>query len=226
MFRTITLIIVLTATSAVVVGSGPATADTPHSGSYRSSRIVEPRPREIAPSGPETLADIELLSDDEQILVDWARDRFADAGLELPDVTVRFDPSKELCGNAEGLYHHEADGERVVTICARESDSFAAQLYRRRTLLHELGHAWDFANLTAEDHDELGRVLGAESWNDSDDVWADRGVESFAETFVFALLDQSARQLKVSIDCADLLSAFSGATGALPLGPGLPPCAA
>ena len=89
-----------------------------------------------------------------------------------------------------------------------------------------VGHALHFANLTAEDHDELGPVLGAQSWNDGDDVWADRGVERFAETFVFALLDQSARQFKVNIDCDDVLSAFSGATGALPLGPGLPPCAA
>ena len=79
--------------------------------------------------------------------------------------------------------------------------------------------------MSAEDHDELGRILGADAWNDPDDVWADRGVERFAETFVFALLDQPRRQLKVSLECSDLLSAFSTATGAEPLGPGLPPCA-
>ena len=101
-----------------------------------------------------------------------------------------------------------------------------AQLERRRTLLHEFGHAWDFANLSTEDHQELGRILGADAWNDHDDVGADRGVERFAETFVFALLDQSARQLKVSIGCSDLLSAFGTATGVEPLGPGLPPCVA
>jgi hypothetical protein len=224
-FRTITLVIVLTATSSVVVGSGISSVASSQTGGYRTSRIIESRVRTTTPV-VQTASDIEPLTDVEQALVDWATDRFAQAGLELPELTVRFDPSRDLCRNSEGLYHHAPNGDRVVTICTRDSDTFAAQLDRRRTLLHEFGHAWDFANMSAEDHDQLGLILGADAWNDRDDVWADRGVERFAETFVFALLDQSARQLKVSIECSDLLSAFGTATGVDPLGPGLPPCAA
>ena len=166
------------------------------------------------------------LTPEEQALIDWATGRFAQAGLELPELTVRFDPTRELCDNADGLYRHGPNGERVVAICTPDFDTFASQLGHRRTLLHEFGHAWDFTNMFAEDHDELVRILGVDAWNDHDDEWADRGVERFAETFVFALLDQPRRQLKVGLECSDLLSAFSTATGAEPLGPGLPPCAA
>ena len=79
--------------------------------------------------------------------------------------------------------------------------------------------------MTTEDHHELARILGADAWNNDDDVWADRGIERFAETFVFALLDQPRRQLKIGLECPDLLNAFRTGTGAEPLGPGLPPCA-
>jgi len=204
LFRIITLVIVLTATSADIVGSDLSAAD---------SSVVQ------------SASNAETLTDDEQAVVDWAMGRFAQAGLELPELTVRFDPSGELCRYNEGLYHHAPNGERFVTICTGEYDTFASQLWRRRTLLHELGHAWDFANMSAEDHDELGPILGADAWDDDDDRWADRGIERFAEMFVFALLDQPRRQLLVGLDCADVLSALRTATGAEPLGPGLPYCA-
>jgi hypothetical protein len=169
---------------------------------------------------------VESLTPGQQALVDWATDRFAQAGLELPELTVRFDPTGELCENAEGLYRHGPNTERAVTICTPDFDTFASQLGHRRTLLHEFGHAWDFANMSAENHQEIGRILGVDAWNDHADEWEDRGVERLAETFVFALLDQPRRQLKVNLECSDLLSAFSTATGAQPLGPGLPTCAA
>ena len=228
-FRTIILITVLTTTGAATVGSGFASADSERTGGYRSSRIVESRSQISTPGTPEVTTparvETEPLTDDEQALVHWAIDRFARAGLELPEMAVRFDPSRELCGGAEGLYQQTAEGERIVTICIRDSDSFAAQLERRRTLLHEFGHAWDYANLTSDDRQELARILGADDWNDPLVAWADRGVERFAETFVFALLDQPARQLKVSLECSALIDAFRTATGAEPQGPGLPSCA-
>ena len=224
-FRTITFVIVLVATTAAVIDTGFATADSSVSGGYRSSRTVDSRARTPqADSIPTVQA--EPLTDAQQALVDWATDRFAQAGLELPEMVVRFDPTRELCKSAEGRYQHSPDSDKVVTICTRDSDSFAAELDKRRTLLHEFGHAWDYANLTAEDREELALILGAEAWNDSDHEWADRGVERFAETFVFALLDQPARHVKVSLECTAMVDAFRTATGAEPQGPGLPVCAA
>lgn len=218
-FRTVTLIIVLAATSPVGVDSSLG-FEVPKPA--RASQITELRVPSPVPAVPSPEFS---LTPERQALVDWATDRFARAGLELPELTVRFDPTRELCDNAEGLYRHSPNTQGVVIICTPDSDTFAAHLRHRRTLLHEFGHAWDFANMSAEDHQELGGILGADAWNDHDDAWADRGVERFAETVVFALLDQPRRQLKVDLACADLLSAFHTATGAEPLGPGLPACA-
>ena len=77
-----------------------------------------------------------------------------------------------------------------------------------------------------EDREGIAPMLGVDDWNEDHDDWEDRGVERFAETFVFALLDQPRRVLKVDLDCRSLLGAFRTATGADPLGPGVPTCAA
>lgn len=224
--RTIFLVICITASGNVVLGSGLPSAGSSPSGVQRSSsRTIESRVRMATPP-VQTGSDVEPLTEQEQALVDWATERFTQAGLELPELTVRFDPSRDLCGDAEGRYHHAPDGTKVVTICTRDGESFAAQLDRRRTLLHEFGHAWDFANMSTRDRGVLGQILGADAWQDRDDVWADRGIERFAESFVFALLDQPLRQVLVDLDCTTLLAAFSTATGAKPVGPGLPYCAA
>lgn len=167
----------------------------------------------------------EPLTERQQQLVDWATGRFTLAGLELPEMEIRFDPSRGSCGGADGLYRHAPDEGATVTICTRDGDSFMAELETRRTLLHEFGHAWDFANLTAGERDQLGSVLGTAAWWSKDVPWGERGAERFAETFVFALLDQPLRALKVDLGCTVMLEAFRTATGAEPQGPGLPRCA-
>lgn len=223
LLRTSILLILLLAPSADVMWTTSAddqtgTAPSPTSSPLGESGIAAIRVGRTLPSA-------HTLTEAEQALVDWARDRFSQAGLELPELTVRFDPSRELCGRHEGLYHHTPDGERVVTICAPDSGTYAAELQARRTLLHEFAHAWDVANLSEQDHEELARILGADAWNGPDVSWEDRGVEQLAETFVFALLDQPRRVLKVSLDCSVVLDAFRTATEADPLGPGRPACA-
>jgi hypothetical protein len=217
--RTVSLVLTL---AAVGAGAGVATAE-----GQDPIRVGANTATPIAHVTPVDAPDVAAppLTEYERGLVDWAKGRFAEARLELPELKVRFDPSGGLCGPNEGRYQQTPDGERIITICTRESDSFAADLHRRRTLLHEFGHAWDLANLSDDDHDELMHQLDVESWNDHDAAWADRGVERFAETFVYALLDQPRRQLKVDLACDDLIGAFQTATGSQPLGPGVPHCA-
>lgn len=155
--------------------------------------------------------------------IDWARERFALVGLDLPQMRIVFDPTKRACGAAEGRYRY--DGEiHVVTICTRAGDSFRADLERRRTLLHEFAHAWDTVNLDHADRARLLADLGVARWHDPDADWADRGAERFAEVFVFALLDQPLRQLKVPGQCSAMIALFVGLTGHQPLGPGAPTC--
>jgi hypothetical protein len=226
MFRTSALLIALTTAIEIVTGSLGTTANSARIEAVGAAQQHDhPVPAElddVEPTRPRA-TDTTPLRDDEQALVDWARSRFSEAGLELPAITVRFDASRDLCGNAEGRYQNH-DGVHLVTVCTRDSDTFAAQLERRRTLLHEFGHVWDTVNLSDDDRTVLGEMLGTDGWYDQDAVWADRGVERFAETFVFALLDQPVRQLKVGSDCETLVETFATATGSTPLGPGLPLC--
>lgn len=238
--RTIPIVIVAVIATSIpsIVGAVLIVADSP----ARNPRPVGQAPRTEPPAAhaasqsnartdEQLLTDHQFavtataLTDEQQGLVDWAEERFALAGLELPELAIRFDPSGERCGTADGLYEQTSDGERIVTICIREGDTFATDLQRRRTLLHEFAHAWDFANLSDDDRDALGDMLGIERWNDDDAAWDDRGVERFAETFVYALLDQPRRALKVDLECTELVTAFRAATEAEPLGPGVPYCA-
>ena len=149
MFRTAAFIIVMAATTI----SGFASPIDPSDAKV----VVGPIAPASVEAGPvaavvsESAVSTPQLSEGEQALVDWARGRFEEAGLSLPEIEVRFDPTRELCHNNDGLYRGDADGPHVVTICTRDSDTFAAQLERRRTLLHEFGHVWDTVNLTDED---------------------------------------------------------------------------
>lgn len=220
--RTTILVLALTTLSFLVgastVSSTPesAVATQRSDGGVRIERVPD-RPISQAWGSP---------SADEQALVDWAVDRFAQAGLDLPELAVSFDPTRKGCDNAEGLYRSEPGTMPVVVVCAPDADTFAAKLRARRTLLHEFAHAWDLAYLSDRDREELALILGVGSWYAEDAAWDQRGAERLAEAFVYALLDQPRRVLKVSLDCSALIRAFHTATGADPLGPGLPPCAA
>ncbi len=222
MFRIIAIIIFVATTSLGLSGSLLATRAELPAPIETSGPGAESRVAADERSSPTTT--ISAPRADEQVLVDWARGRFVEAGLDLPPVTVRFDPTGELCNGAQGLYQHAESARHLVSICTRDSDTFAAQLDRRRTLLHEFGHVWDVVNLSTEDRDQLNELLGADEWYNDGAPWDERGAERVAETFVFALLDQPRRQLKITADCADIVAAFHVMTGAEPLGPGEPQC--
>ena len=226
MFRTLAIIIALAASA---ISSMNTAFDPTDQSKVAGLTAVRPAERAIrfSPTTEIHMADeaeeapaAPTLTSDEQEVVDWTRGRFDKAGLELPDIAVWFDPTRELCRNNEGLYHRGPDGIHQVFVCTRDSDTFAAELERRRTLLHEFGHVWDTVNLDDEQRGQLSYLLGTSDWYDQEAEWSDRGVERFAESFVLTLLDQPARQLKVDTRCADLVAAFTAATAAVPLGPG------
>lgn len=98
-----------------------------------------------------------------------AADRFAEAGLELPALTVRFSDRVEDCGGRMGQFESTERPWRI-TICGS-----ADFLYE-----HELAHAWEKANLSDEDRHDFTALSGHESWASSRDSWMDRGVEGVA----------------------------------------------
>lgn len=130
----------------------------------------------------------------------WALARFADEGLSLPSLQIRFLASESICGERLGFY---VDG--VVGVCGTHATRMT-----RRTLLHEMAHGWANSNLSA---DEQVRFLGFRrlgTWNDDGVAWEERGFEQVAEIMSWALCDQGAGYLRPFIP-ANSVSQLTGA---------------
>ena len=71
-------------------------------------------------------------------LTAWALEQFDRSGLVLPPLTIAFHDDREDCGGHFGLYR--AGEPAHVDICGFNHDRFVVTA--RKTVLHELGHAW------------------------------------------------------------------------------------
>lgn len=123
----------------------------------------------------------------DQEAVGWAQNRFAEAGLPLPDVQVRFHVESDPCQGSRGGYTIE-DGTHVVLICNAELGP-ARELQVKRTLLHEFAHVWDHDELTDEIRDEFMRFRGSNGWL-SGVPYDERAGEHAAEVITWGLMDQ------------------------------------
>jgi hypothetical protein len=119
-------------------------------------------------------------------LTDWALSRFQQAGLELPPLAVAFHDSKQPCEGYVGLYR-SGDTPRV-DICGFNWDRFL--ITPKKTLLHELAHAWAGANLSEEAKERFVRFRHLPTWGDDRFPWGEQGSEQAAEIIAWALLDE------------------------------------
>lgn len=146
----------------------------------------------------------------------WALSRFEAAGLELPSLRIVFHHDYESCGMREGVLRITGD---VIVVHECERDPARS----RRSLLHELAHAWDHlgTQISAEQRSEFLQVRGLVSWDDDDLPWNRRGQEQAAEIIAWGLMHRPA-PIPTSVgDCgpqhpADLASAFILLTGVAP----------
>lgn len=120
--------------------------------------------------------------------VQWAIDRFAEAGLSLPRVRVSFHASTEPCAGAQGGFRREDDGGGRVLVCVTELGQ-ARELKVKRTLLHELAHAWDHHALTDPVRAQFMSLRGLEGWL-SGVPYAERAGEQAAEVITWGLMDR------------------------------------
>ena len=126
-----------------------------------------------------------MTADPEQRLTaEQALAQFDDLGLDLPPLVIEYSESREPCKGAAGLHYPPGRGPNgappeasYVVICNQS----------RIVLLHELGHAWDYHNLTDDTRQRLLDHWGLERWRDLDDPWEQRGVEAAAETIALTL---------------------------------------
>lgn len=114
---------------------------------------------------------------EQQMLVDFALERFERAGLELPsDLRITFPTDKASCFDYGGVY---VRSKVEVRIC-RPSDT---------TMIHELAHAWIETTLTGEKRTEFMELRELDTWTGGED-WDTRGAEQSAEILTWALMDR------------------------------------
>jgi hypothetical protein len=126
--------------------------------------------------------------------ISWAVGRFAAAGLQLPDLDIRF---PVFCDGKGAIYHV---GRAAIDFCR----------VNRKNVLHELAHAWDDTS-GAVDRDGFMTLRGVSVWFGGLDVPAsEQGSEHLAIIIAWGLMDPgtgSAHGLPNNSD-AELAEAF------------------
>lgn len=125
-----------------------------------------------ATSDPDTAARLMIrdATPSQVIRLGEALQAFEEAGLELPDLEIRFFADNETCGAEHGRFYTTEDAWHI-RICPTAVDS----VYE-----HELAHAWELAHVTDAQRRAFMRMRGYTSWSDRDLPWGERGVEGAA----------------------------------------------
>jgi len=150
---------------------------------------------------------------DQRALVDWAVDRFEQAGLALPALTISIHETRSACAGSAGLFYWGPPPR--VELCAVETPSGSGA---RMIVLHELGHAW--AELTSDQaaRDRFLAVRSLDTWRDSSVPTGRWGQEQAAEILAWGLMDQPVRLARIhDADSDDLAAAFEALAGQPPL---------
>jgi hypothetical protein len=142
-------------------------------------------------------------------IADWALDRYAEAGLRLPPIRIVFHPLATGCHGNSGWYQ----GNRIDLCVSDQTEAYA-----RRTLVHELGHAWVAATLTDAEREAFLQGRGLESWNSREVPWVERAFEQAAELITWGV---GARETRILLpdhgDPEALGAAFELLTGVPPV---------
>src|SRR5262245_48210881 len=109
-----------------------------------------------------------------------AAGRFREAGLGEPTVLIRFHDDQQACDGRTGLQLHG-----IVDLCGIHTNDLS-----RRTVLHEMAHAWLDAHVSAGLEERFLRLRELDTWNDHDAGWEERGSEHGAEIVEWALAGQ------------------------------------
>jgi hypothetical protein len=219
MLRTTVISIILgsllsgSTTGSVAGAVGPPVAP-PTDGAH--APLASLAPPTAAPDAREVLLEGHRGPDRE--LIEWAIGRFDEVGLEVPGVRIVVDPADELCAGVHGRFV-AGDRDPKIVLCLEHRESYEAVLYRRRTMMHELAHAWDHATLTEQDRLALQPLLGVDTWYGGTHQWEDRGAERLAETLVWGFYDQLRRPVLIDVGCGELHRDFVAITGHRALGP-------
>ena len=117
--------------------------------------------------------------DEQRALAEYARDRFEEYGLALPDVVIRFhtvEDKDEQCGGHVAVARHGED-EAQIDMCGTTAS----------TLVHELTHVWAKEGLGDDVRADFLEMRGLESWAGGDVRWGLRGSEHAANVIAWGM---------------------------------------
>lgn len=146
-------------------------------------------------------------------LTEWALGRFDRAGLVLPPLVISFHDDRPGCGGNFGLYRSGASAQ--VDICGFNWDRFVVTA--KKTMLHELAHAWIQPALTESAQERFLDLRGLSTWGDDEFPWEEQGSEQAAEIIAWALMDEDLQLTRFrNVDPVSLSEAYAQLTGSLP----------
>ncbi len=155
------------------------------SGAWTGTEIG-PGTRSSGPEGSYSVA--------ESALIEFGMTRFHEQGLQLPDLRIEFLHDIRYCNGHLGLYY---ELELRLRMCSLD----------KKTMLHELAHAW--ANLNLSDEEKAAFSSSRDlRWNDRSDAWRERGTEHAAEIIAWGLADQGYSVRWVSTEAGVSVSDF------------------
>lgn len=145
----------------------------------------------------------------------WQQDLFAAAGFEQPATIIEFFDSNEGCGGARGRAWFDVTGTAKIAVCATHDNPEVETVWRQRTLLHEIAHAWIDQNVSPEDLEAFTELRGLETWSSREVKWEDRATEHAAEIFIWGIQDGDYK-VDFRIDntsCGELAAGYELLTG-------------
>ena len=141
-------------------------------------------PANLAPSAP-SISYLDVPSEEEAEMVDWAIQRYLEVGLQLPDLDISFPAN---CGGKAGRY---LVGQQHIELCRPH----------RKVVLHEFAHAWDDTS-TNVDRDSFVDLRGLDDWYEQPGERSHgTGGEQLALIVAWGLMD---------VDITALISEFPG----------------
>jgi hypothetical protein len=136
--------------------------------------------------------------------IEWGLDRFRDAGLPLPPMTITVHDDEAACDGNSGLYLPN-DPVEVHLCTPGPVDSRPAKL----TTLHELAHAWAESRLSAAQRAAFLELRGLDVWYDQQRPPHERGAEHAAEVVSWGLMDEMIPIIRIyNAEPAQLAEAF------------------
>jgi hypothetical protein len=191
------------AAQPAVASGGSARTGILESGTHSAGppvRISDPGP---PPTAMLAGATVYAETSEQVALVTEALARFAEEGLELPDVTIHLHSDRAKCAGSSGVpgngYYTTRGDEHIVHTCGSPA-----------VLYHELGHVWDRYNLDDDTRNAIMEQRGLVTW--SHEVWNQACGEHLASIIAWALEGSYPASIGY-FDLADLDATYELATG-------------